>query len=112
MNNYFDYAASTPVSQGVLAAMAPWEANNFANASSAHQAGRASFQAIQEARELIADKIGALPSEIIFTSGASEANNLALKGIAFKYLNTKGHIITSAIEHKCILNTCAFLESI
>lgn len=112
MNDYFDYAASTPISQQVLEAMKPWEVDNFANASSAHQAGRASSQAIQQAREIIADKIGALPSEIIFTSGASEANNLAIKGIAFKYLDTKGHIITSSIEHKCILNTCAFLESI
>lgn len=112
MNNYYDYAASTPVSPQVLEAMRPWEAENFANASSAHQAGRLSSQAIQKARELIADKIGALPSEIIFTSGASEANNLALKGVAFKHLDTKGHIITSAIEHKCILNTCAFLESL
>ncbi|MFH4675918.1 MULTISPECIES: cysteine desulfurase family protein [unclassified Vibrio] len=112
MDNYYDYAASTPVSLRVLDAMKPWENENFANASSAHQAGRASSQVIQRARELIADKVGALPSEIIFTSGASEANNLALKGIAFKHLDSKGHIITSEIEHKCILNTCAFLESI
>lgn len=112
MNNYYDYAASTPLSQHVLEAMSPWETENFANASSTHQAGRASSQAIQQARELIVDQIGALPSEIIFTSGASEANNLALKGIAFKHLDSKGHIITSEIEHKSILNTCAFLESI
>ncbi|EGQ9303375.1 cysteine desulfurase family protein [Vibrio vulnificus] len=112
MDNYYDYAASTPVSQRVFDAMKPWQNENFANASSAHQAGRASAQALQEARECIAEKIGALPSEIIFTSGASEANNLALKGVAFKYLDSKGHIITSEIEHKCILNTCAFLESI
>lgn len=112
MNNYFDYAASTPVSQYVLEAMQPWENENFANASSAHRAGRMSSQAIQQARELIANKIGALPSEIIFTSGASEANNLALKGVAFKHLDSKGHIITSEIEHKCILNCCSFLESL
>jgi cysteine desulfurase len=112
MTNYFDYAASTPISSFVLDAMKPWEVDNFANPSAAHQAGRASAQAIQHAREIIANKIGALPSEIIFTSGASEANNLALKGVAFKHLEKKGHIITSSIEHKCILNTCAFLESI
>ncbi|MGL4748947.1 MAG: cysteine desulfurase family protein [Shewanella sp.] len=112
MENYYDYAASTPVSQDVLEAMHFWEIDNFANASSSHQAGRASYLAIQQARELIADKIGSLPSEIIFTSGASEANNLALKGIAFNHLEDKGHIITSSIEHKCILNTCSFLESI
>ncbi|MGL5370251.1 MAG: cysteine desulfurase family protein [Plesiomonas shigelloides] len=112
MKNYYDYAASTPVSQLALKAMHSWETENFANASSAHQAGRDSYLEIQKARELIADKIGAMPSEIIFTSGASESNNLALKGIAFKHLDTKGHIITSSIEHKCILNTCSFLESI
>jgi cysteine desulfurase len=112
MNHYYDYAASTPVSQHVLDAMKPWENEKFANASSAHQAGRTSALAIQQARECIAEKIGALPSEIIFTSGASEANNLALKGVAFKHLDRKGHIITSEIEHKCILNACAFLESI
>ncbi|EMJ7187909.1 cysteine desulfurase [Vibrio vulnificus] len=112
MNTYFDYAASTPVSQSVLDSMKPWEHEKFANASSAHQAGRACAQEIQKARECIAEKIGALPSEIIFTSGASEANNLALKGVAFKHLENKGHIITSEIEHKCILSTCAFLESI
>lgn len=89
MTNYFDYAASTPISSFVLDAMKPWEVDNFANASAAHQAGRASAQAIQNARECIADKIGALPSEIIFTSGASEANNLALKGVAFKHLEKK-----------------------
>lgn len=112
MSNYYDYAASTPVSQHVLDSMKPWERDNFSNASSAHQAGKISSQVIQQSREIIADKIGALPSEIIFTSGASEANNLALKGIAFNHLSTKGHIITTAIEHKCILNTCAFLESL
>ncbi|MFV7770142.1 cysteine desulfurase family protein [Shewanella marisflavi] len=112
MNNYYDYAASTPISKYVIEVMKPWETDNFANPSSAHQAGRASHNAIQQARELIAEKIGALPSEIIFTSGASEANNLALKGVAFKHLDSKGHIITSEIEHKCILNTCTFLESI
>ncbi|MHA2938002.1 cysteine desulfurase family protein [Vibrio sp. RC27] len=112
MKNYYDYAASTPVSEQVLEAMKPWEIDNFANASSAHQAGRASYQAIQQAREIVAEKIGALPSEIIFTSGASEANNLAIKGLCFNKLESKGHIITSSIEHKCILNTCAFLEEL
>lgn len=112
MNNYFDYAASTPVSAEVLEAMQPWQCDNFANPSAAHTEGEAANKAIQDAREVIADKIGAMPSEIIFTSGASEANNLAIKGVAFQHLADKGHIITSAIEHKCILNTCAFLESI
>ena len=110
--NYYDYAASTPVSKSVLDAMEPWYRENFANSSASHFEGQKSFSAIQEARKIIADKIGAMPSEIIFTSGASEANNLALKGVAFKFLNEKCHIITSSIEHKCIINTCKFLEKI
>ena len=112
MNNYFDYAASTPVSNAVKVAMQPWQDENFANPSSAHIDGESASKAIQEAREIIADKIGAMPSEIIFTSGASESNNLAIKGIAFQHLESKGHIITSSIEHKCVLSTCAFLEAI
>ncbi|CCN82728.1 Cysteine desulfurase, mitosomal [Vibrio nigripulchritudo SFn27] len=112
MNNYFDYAASTPVSDIVLDAMHPWQSESFANPSATHDEANIAAKAIQHAREVIANEIGAMPSEIIFTSGASEANNLALKGIAFQNLEDKGHIITSSIEHKCILNTCAFLESI
>ncbi|MEZ8714742.1 cysteine desulfurase family protein [Vibrio splendidus] len=112
MNNYFDYAASTPLADSVLKDMQPWFSEHFANPSSAHFEGAIATRAIQTARETIADKIGAMPSEIIFTSGASEANNLALKGVAFQSLKEKGHIITSSIEHKCILNTCAFLETL
>lgn len=112
MNYYFDYAASTPVSNAVLEAMTPWMQDCFANPSSAHTEGVRAANAIKAVRERIAEKIGALPTEIIFTSGASEANNLAIKGVAFKYLNKKSHVITSSIEHKCILNTCAYLESI
>jgi len=112
MKKYYDYAASTPVSAEVFKAMLPWQSESFANPSAAHSEAAAASKAIQRAREIIADKIGALPSEIIFTSGASEANNCALKGIAFQYLEAKGHIITSSIEHKCILNTSSFLESI
>ncbi|HIF9074242.1 cysteine desulfurase family protein [Photobacterium damselae] len=112
MNNYYDYAASTPVSKYVLDAMHPWYNEKFANPSAAHNEGQQAFKAIEESRKIIADKIGAMPSEIIFTSGASEANNMALKGIAFQFLDKKCHIITSSIEHKCILNTCNFLEQI
>lgn len=112
MNKYFDYAASTPVSQSVLEAMKPWVQSSFANPSSAHIEGKRSESVIQDAREKIAEKIGAMSSEIIFTSGASEANNLAIKGVAFSNLASKGHIVTSSIEHKCILNTCIYLESL
>ena len=112
MTKYFDYAASTPVSTEALEAMASWQNYNFANPSAAHVEAEKASSAIQQARELIADKIAAMPSEIIFTSGASESNNLAIKGLAFKHLNEKGHLITSSIEHKCILNTCAYLEEL
>jgi cysteine desulfurase len=112
MTKYFDYAASTPVSTEALEAMASWQNHNFANPSAAHVEAEKASSAIQQARELIADKISAMPSEIIFTSGASESNNLAIKGVAFKHLNEKGHLITSSIEHKCILNTCAYLEEL
>ena len=112
MNNYFDYAASTSVSQPVIDAMKPWFQEHFSNPSASHVEGQKAFKAIEDARAIIAEKIGAMPSEIIFTSGASEANNMALKGIAFQFLNEKCHIITSSIEHKCILNTCNFLEKI
>ena len=112
MNNYYDYAASTPVSEASLTAMQTWQSENFANPSADHAEGVKASQAIQKAREIIADKIGAMPSEIIFTSGASEANNLAIKGVAFQFLNEKCHIITSSIEHKCVLNTCNFLEQL
>ncbi|MGO4998463.1 cysteine desulfurase family protein [Oceanisphaera sp. W20_SRM_FM3] len=110
--SYFDYAASTPVSSKVLDDMGSWQNKNFSNASAAHAEGLKASKAIQLAREVIADKIGAMPSEIVFTSGASEANNLAIKGVAFGHLEHKGHIITSSIEHKCIINTCLFLEKI
>lgn len=112
MNNYFDYAASTPVSFEVLEAMHVWQRKSFANPSAAHIEAEKASKAIRLARETVANKIGSMPSEIIFTSGASEANNMAVKGVAFRHLNEKGHIITSSIEHKCILSTCDFLESI
>ena len=112
MTDYYDYAASTPLSGVVLEAMNPWLKENFANPSSSHRAGVIATEIIEKSRSIIADKIGAMPSEIIFTSGASESNNLAIKGIAFNHLIDKGHIITSQIEHKCILNTCAFLEKL
>lgn len=112
MNSYLDYAASTPVSLNVLEVMESWQKDSFANPSAAHIEAEKASNAIQKARELIADKIAAMPSEIIFTSGASESNNLAIKGVVFKHLNEKGHLITSSIEHKCILNTCAYLQEL
>jgi len=112
MKKYYDYAASTPVSTEVFKAMLPWQSDSFANPSAAHIEAEKASNAIKQVREIIADAIGAMPSEVVFTSGASESNNLAIKGLAFKRLEEKGHLITSSIEHKCVLNTCGFLESI
>lgn len=112
MKNYYDFAASTPMSPFVINAMSPWLGDNFSNTMASHLLGQNSFDAVENSRRIVANKIGAMPSEIIFTSGASESNNLAIKGIAFANLKNKGHIITSAIEHKCILNACAYLETI
>ena len=107
---YLDFAASTPVLPEVMEAMRPWFTDYYANPSSSHQMGRQAAEAIEQARATIADEIGAYPSEIIFTSGATESNNLAIKGIAWANKEKGRHIITSSIEHKCILAICHYLE--
>ena len=107
---YLDFAASTPVLPEVMEAMRPWFTDYYANPSSSHQMGRQAAEAIEQARATIADEIGAYPSEIIFTSGATESNNLAIKGIALANRDKGRHIITSSIEHKCVLAICAYLE--
>src|SRR5690554_1230494 len=80
---YMDYAASAPLKPGVLEAMMPWLTDGFGNASSVHRWGRAARRAIDEARERVAAAIGCRPGEIVFTSGGTEADNLALKGVAW-----------------------------
>ena len=107
---YLDFAASTPVLPEVMEAMRPWFTDFYANPSSSHQMGRQAAEAIEQARATIADEIGAYPNEIIFTSGATESNNLAIKGIAWANKEKGRHIITSSIEHKCILDICHYLE--
>ncbi|MDO6639759.1 cysteine desulfurase family protein [Shewanella sp. 5_MG-2023] len=108
---YLDYLASTPVLPNVLVEMDQAFKSCYANPSSTHSLGLTANEAVQAAKEYIADKIGAYPSEIIFTSGATEANNLSIKGLAFANQSKGRHIITSAIEHKCVLNICQFLET-
>lgn len=108
---YLDYAASTPVYPEVVEEMKYWFEKGFANPSSNHAMGIESKEAIDEARELIADEIGCYPSEIIFTSGATESNNLAIKGYCLANRDKGNHIITTSIEHKCVLNICAYLET-
>jgi cysteine desulfurase len=110
---YLDHAASTPVLQEIINEMLPYLGNLYGNPSSIHTYGIKSKIAIQIARKRVAMLIGSKPSEIFFTSGGTESNNLALKGLCKNirnYQNIKNHIITSSIEHDAILETCRYLE--
>lgn len=106
-----DHSATTPVHPEVLEAMLPYFTKHFGNASSVHSFGRDAKNAIEEAREKIADFIGAQPNEVIFTSGGTESDNFAIEGVAFENSKKGNHIITSVIEHHAVLNTCKHLES-
>jgi len=111
---YFDNAATTKVDDNVASEMQKYFLEEYGNASSVHTLGREAKIAIEKARDVIASSINAKSEEIFFTSGGTEANNFALKGLFFmnKKKNTgKKHIITTKIEHDCILNTCKWLES-
>ncbi|MCS7015309.1 MAG: cysteine desulfurase [Gemmatales bacterium] len=136
---YLDYNATTPVAPAVVEAMLPFLREEFGNPSSAHRYGQTAHHAVEQARRQVADLLGAQPQEIVFTSGGSEASNLAIKGIVFPLLfgatqvscglagnrflaawqrwwrrlrPRKLHIITSAIEHPATLRPCAFLQSL
>lgn len=108
---YFDYNATTPVDKRVLNAMLPFLSDNFANASSTHHFGITANEAVKNARVQIADWIGAEENEIIFTSGSTEAINIALKGVAENYSAKGKHIVTVSTEHYAVLDTCKHLES-
>src|SRR3977135_3736964 len=110
MSIYLDHAATTPLREDVLEAMLPYLTEHFGNASSLHADGRRARQGLDEAREGIAAIIGAKPREIVFTSGGSEADNLAVKGAAWAASARGRHIVTSSVEHKAVLLTCAILE--
>jgi cysteine desulfurase len=109
-NIYLDNAATTPTDARVVHAMLPCFTELYGNASSLHSFGKKAKDIMEEARQNIASFIGASPEEIIFTSGGTESNNAAVKGIAFAKLDKKNHIITSKIEHHSILESCHFLE--
>jgi cysteine desulfurase len=107
---YMDNAATTPVRREVVEEMLPYMTENFGNPSSIYDIGKISKHAIDEARVKVANALGAEENEIYFTSGGTESDNWAIKGIAFANRNKGKHIITSSIEHHAVLHTCAWLE--
>lgn len=107
---YLDHAATTPVASEVFRAMEPYFCTRFGNPSSGHSFGKEAKNAVEQSRGAVAALIGAKPSEIVFTSSATESNNTVLKGVAASLRGRGNHILTTAIEHRSVLDTCAFLE--
>ena len=107
---YLDYNASTPTDPAVAAAMTPFLENHYGNPSSGHWAAAAAKAAIETARGQVAALLGCEADEIVFTSGGSEANNLALKGVFFALRDRGDHVITTRVEHPAIIEPCRFLE--
>jgi len=113
---YMDYGASTPVDKEVIKEMMPYFDKFYGNPSSIHSFGREAFDAVEESRKKVADIICANEDEMVFTSGGTESDNIAIKGIAFRNKEKRGgkgtNIITSAIEHPGVLSTCKYMEQI
>lgn len=107
---YLDNAATTKVDEKVVAEMLPFFSDKYANASSVHSFGQEAKATLDKSRKIIAKALGANSREIFFTSGGTESNNFALKGLFFSNYPKKDHIVTTKIEHDCILNTCKWLE--
>ena len=113
MNNviYMDNHATTPIAPEVLEAMMPYLTTHFGNASSTHPFGATAKDAVEKARHQVAELLGCSVEEIIFTSGATESDNLAIRGIAYACSEKGNHIITSTAEHHAILDTCHALAA-
>lgn len=107
---YMDHSATSPVDPEVFEAMKPYFQEEFGNASTLYKLGRDSKRAMENARAQVASIIGAEPKDVIFTSGGTESDNIAIKGIAYKLKNKGRHIITSNIEHPAVHETCKYLE--
>ncbi len=107
---YLDHNASTPIDPAVAAVMQDALQDAFGNPSSSHWAGDPARDLVEAARQQVADLLGCSPTEIVFTSGGSESNNLALKGVYFAQKNSNAHIITTQVEHPAIVEPCRFLE--
>lgn len=107
---YMDHSATTPIDPLVVEAMLPFFTSKYGNSSSLHSFGQEAAEALYSAREQVAASIGARPNEIIFTSGGTESDNLAIRGILSDDKDRTQHIITSVIEHPAVLNTCNYLE--
>lgn len=107
---YMDNAATTPLKREVLDAMMPYLTEEYGNASSIYATGRDARSALDEARQTAADALGAKANEIYFTSCGSEADNWAIKGVAYAHQNRGKHIISTQIEHHAVLHTLQYLE--
>jgi len=107
---YLDHNATTPIDKSVAAAMQPFINDHFGNPSSSHQYGITARKAVDKSRQQVATFLNAKPTEIIFTSGGSESNNMIIKGVAHSFAKKGKHIITSQIEHPAVINPCKFLE--
>src|SRR3989344_2239772 len=108
---YLDNGATTKIDPKVIKAMEPYYTEKYGNASAIHSFGLDAQEALEKSRKVIADSLGAKHEEIYFTSGGTESNNWALKGIAFANKDKGNHIITTKIEHDCVLNSCKWLET-
>ena len=109
---YLDFNASTPVAPEVAEAMRPFLSQHFGNPSSHHWAGVPAKQAVEHARQQVAELLQCSPGEIVFTSGGSESNNHAIKGVFFALRDKGNHIITTQTEHPAVINPCRFLEKL